>query len=120
MPAPDFHAQVLTEEFAAMVDPLKAFRMACDSGAVEQTASICRRDLHIEKVQADIAAMGTLDIFEVQRVLEALFAGADGDTCMHLQQVLETVKEDAVIVARILDEEADEECHAHSQFGMGA
>lgn len=104
MHAPDFHAQVLTEEFAAMVDPLKAFRMACDSGAVEATAKAFRK----------------MTIQEVCATVRQLLEDCDGDSSIVLQECLEALEADRMAIEGIMDEEYDEECHAHSQFGMGA
>ena len=89
------------------IDPLGAFRKACDSGAVSATAIRCRRDLAIEKIQADIAAMGTLDVHEMERLLQSLFAAADGDTSINLQQCLENVKADALAIEALNDELPD-------------
>ena len=91
----------------AKLAPLQAFRRACDSGAVEATARVCRRDMAIEKIQTDIAALGTLNIHEVESLLEALFAGCDGDTSINLQQCLENVKADALAIEALNDELPD-------------
>ncbi len=105
------NAQIKRELLAerAKLDPLHAFRAACDSGRVEATARVCRRDLAIEKIQTDIAAMGTLDIFEMERLLESLYKVTDADTSCNLQQLLENVKADALAIEAMMDEAEEAE-----------
>ena len=99
----------------AQPDPLPAFIKACASGAVEKTAQICGRDLAIEKIQADIAAMIVLDIFEVERIVESLLKVAGGDSTVNVQICLENVKADALAIEALMDEAEEAELPVRMQ-----